>query len=377
MQRASNSARTLPILLLATLGLAALVFAAVYFSRPVATVAPTIPGLATDAVPGSVTVKADREMELKSEIGGRIIRSDLDPGRHFREGDFLVQIDPGDLLLEIERIESDYEAHKKRIAVGSQIALELITMREELDAVERLFKSGSSSEADVVRRSRIVKQYEQRLALEEVENQQKTEGYENTLKVKRRQLDKMTISAPFDGVVAAVYAEVGDLIGNDAPIARLISTARLVEAKVSEENFSGLKVGQKASVRFLGYGPQLYGASVTKVLPTADPETQRYIIHLNVDLPPEKLVPGLTGEVSIVIGERDARTIIPRRALRGNKVLAVRGGRVEERAVEVGYVGLNQVEILSGLQTGEQVIVEELERFKDGDRVRGREAREL
>lgn len=365
------------------LGLIAVVLGAaawitIYFMRPVAVVDTAKAGSAINAVPGSVTVSAEYQMELKSEIGGRVVRSELDPGLKVRAGDFLVQIDPADLQLEIERIEGEYEAHQRRVGVGSSIQLELETARDVLANMERMFRLGNMSESEVTKQQRIVKQFEQKLELESVENKLKTTNYENLLKVKRRQLEKMTITAPFDGIVSQVLARRGDLIDSNAPLATVIATGRTVEAKISEENFAGIRVGQKASVRFLGYGPQLYGASITKVLPTADPETQRYIVHVNVDLPPEKLLPGLTGEIAIVIGERESKTNVPRRALRGSDVLVVGGGGVvERRTVQVGYVGLNQVEVLQGLQTGDLVIVEDLDRFQPGDRVRVQRVRPL
>ena len=255
--------------------------------------------------------------------------------------------------------------------MGSSLKLELDNAKDELVNKERMFKLGNISESELTKQQRLVKQAEQKVALEDVENQQKSETYANTLKAKRRKLEKMTFIAPFDGVISIIYARPGDLIAENVPIATLISTSRTVEAKVSEENFAGIRVGQKASVRFLGYGNQLYGASVTKVLPTADAETQRYIVHLNVDLPQEQLVPGLTGEVSIVIGQREAQaTVVPRRALRGNELFVVENGRVELRKVKVGFVALNFAEILSGVKKDELVLVEELDRFQDGDRVR-------
>lgn len=350
--------------------LAGVVLTVIHYTRPVATVTPVVRGRAVNAVPGSVTVYAEFEMELKSEIGGRVIRSILDPGLPVKEGDFMVQIDPGDLDLEIERIENEYAAHKARLAVGSSVKLELVTAKEELDNYERLFKLGNFSENQVVQQQRRVRTIEQRLELENVANQQTTDTFENTLKVKRRQREKMTILAPFDGIVSTVEARPGDLIGGNSPIATLISVNRKVEAKVSEENFAGITVGQRAAVRFLGYGDELYNATVDKILPTADPETQRYIIHLKVDLPLDKLVPGLTGEASIVVSQRDAAAIIPRRALRGNEVFVVSGGSVELRSVKLGYVALNQAEVLEGLKEGEQVIVEDLDLFRPGSRVR-------
>lgn len=341
-----------------------------YYMRPTAIVEPVTIGGAINAVPGSVTAYAEYQTDLKSEIAGRMVKSVLTLGLVVQKGDYLASLDSGDLQLEIRQLESDYEAHKRRVAIGSSLKLELESSQEDLANKKSQMKFGSVSEVEITRLERLVKQNEQRVALEQVENDQKSATFSNRLDVLRRQLQKMTFTASFDGVVSAIYARPGDLIGSNTPIATIISTSRNVEAKVSEENFAGIKVGQKASVRFLGYGAQLYGASVAKILPTADPETQRYIVYLNVDLPPDKLVPGITGEVNIVIDERENRLIVPRRALRGDELLVVKDNRVESRKVKVGYVSLNQAEIVSGVKEGEQVIVEELDRFRAGDTVR-------
>ena len=337
--------------------------------KPTARVADVVSGPAVKAVPGSVTVQAEFAMELKSEIGGRIVKSELDLGGKVSAGTILAQIDTGDLDLDIEKTQSDYEAAKNRIAVGSAIQLDLDSARENLENFERLTKNGNYPPAELEKQRRLVKQIEQRLALENVANKQLIDGYENTIKVQHRQHDKMTITAPFEGVVSAVFARPGDLIGSNAAIATLISTSRTVEAKISQEDFADIKLGQKATVRFLGRENDTYQAEVVQILPTAEAETQRYLVHLDVKCPPEVLVPGLTGEVNIIVGERPAKALIPRRALFGNNVYAVVNGRVQLRKVEVGYVSMNIAEITKGLATGDQVIVEELDKFRDGDRV--------
>jgi RND family efflux transporter MFP subunit len=327
-------------------------------------------GKAIKPVPGSVIVQAEFEMNLRSEISGRVVQSELDPGRTVRKGSALVIVDTGDVLLEIERTENELQAAKDRIAVGSSIALELETAREEFENFERLTKAGTYPQAELEKQRRKVKTVEQRLALEKVKQQEELDTLENTLKVLRRRLEKMTIVSPIDGVVSAVYARVGDLIGEQAPLATLISTSRTVEARISEENFSGIRVGQKGVARLLGYGGDQYTATVSKVLPAADAATQRYIVHLELDIAPERLVPGLTGEVNLVVAERENALLVPRRALVGEHVLVVRDGVIETRAVEKGYESLTEVEILKGLSEGEWVVTDELERFRDGDKVR-------
>lgn len=337
--------------------------------KPTARVAEVVSGVAVKAVPASVTVQAEFAMELKSEIGGRISKSELDMGGKVPAGTVLAQIDTGDLELTMEQTQSDYEAAKKRIAAGSAIKLELETAREQLAEYERLTKLGQYPPAELEKQRRLVKQVELRLALEDVTNKSLIDSYENTIRVQKRQLDKMTITAPFDGIVSAVFARPGDLIGANAPIATLISTSRTVEAKISQEDFADIKLGQKATVRFLGRDNDTYQATVEQILPTAEADTQRYLIHLDVKCPPEVLVPGLTGEANIIVGQRDAKALIPRRALFGNNVYAVEGGRVRLKKVEVGYVGMNIAEITKGLAPGDLVVVEELDKFRDGDRV--------
>ena len=81
-------------------------------------------------------------------------------------------------------------------------------------------------------------------------------------------------------------------------------------------------------------------------------------------------MPGLTGEVSVIIGERQAKALIPRRALFGDNLFVVRDGRAVLTKVELGYVSLNMVEVTQGLAPGDLVIVEELDRFRDGARVK-------
>ena len=356
-------------LLIALVVVVAAGFAVVSLIRPTAKVALVSKGTAYKASPGSVTVQAEFLMELKSEVGGRLISSTLEPGKHVAQGEVLAQLDTGDLKLVIEQNETDLEATKKSIAVGSAIKLELQSAREALENAERMAKLGAYALGELEKQRRGVKGIEQRIALEDVQNAQKIGTLENGLKVKRRQMEKMTITAPFDGVVSVVLSRPGDLIGSGTPIAMVISTSRTVEAAISEENFSGIRVGQKATVRFLPYGGWLYDATVSKILPTANPETQRYVVHLDVKIEPEKLIPGITGEVNIITAERPNATVVPRRALFGNNVYVVTDGRVELRQVEVGYVSLTSVEILKGVTPGEQVIVEELEKFRDRDRV--------
>jgi len=359
------------ILALAVLG--GIAFAVVLTMRPVAKVEAVVSGEAKDLKPGSVTVKEEYSMQMKSAIGGRVLKDGytLDPGMHVKEGDLLVHLDPTDIQIAKDQIQNQYESVKQRIGVGSAQTFALESAQSDFNNTERLFKMGQVSDSDYQKARRLVETVKQALALEKVTNEEDLKTDENTIRARQNDIDKMTIKAPFEGIVSYVFAHPGDLIDAGSPIVSLITTNRLVEAKISEEDFANIKVGQPAAVHFLPYGAWVYNGTVKKILPTADPETQRHLVDLDMkDIEPEKLIPGITGEVTIVVGTRQAQAIIPRRALLNESVFVVRDGRVELRKVKKGYVWLTGAEILEGLEPGEQVIVEDLDSFRDGDHVR-------
>jgi RND family efflux transporter MFP subunit len=368
----ANNSQRLIVRVLVGLGLvgAGIYFALDYF-RPVALVEPVIAGQAVKAVPGSVSVRAESPVELKSESPGKVIESHLELGKLVKKDDVLVKLDSRDVELEIEKIENDFTLFKQRMELGDKIN-ELGDKNDEeaFQEVERKHKSGQMSEAEFIREQRA--QARTKLEHQDTKNTQQNqkESYENQLKVLGRRKEKMTLRAPFDGQIADFYVWPGQLIGDGTVVAKLISLSRTVEAKISEENSAGVRVGQKASVTFLPYGIWQYDAKVTKILPTSDPETQRRIVHLDVNIEPEKLRPGINGEISITIDSHPARTMVPRRALSGRTVLVVKDGRVQQRRVEIGFESLNAVEILKGVEHGEMVIVDQLDLFHDGDRVK-------
>lgn len=351
---------------------AAIAAGAFYFRnsfRPVARVAVVGPGLAVNAVNGSLLVVPVRPGVLTSEVGGRILKSELDPGKIVKEGEVLAQIDTGDIDLEIEKIQIDLSALEKKVEAGSAIIFEYDTALENQQNAERQHARGSLSDQDLARVRRSTESVKWRLDQEMIYNKQQIDTLKNALAVKERLRSKMTIMALFDGVITSVSARKGDQVANNQIMANMITLTRNVEAKISEENFASVEIGQRAVARFLTYGDERFDATVVRKMPTAEAQTQRYIAHLEVKIAPERLLPDLTGDVTIFIDERKTDTQIPRRALFGSFVYVVKDGVVELRKVQPGYTAVNLAEIREGLKKGEHVIIDELDKFKAGDRV--------
>lgn len=346
------------------------VFAGLYFTRPVVAVAPVRLGTAAASVPGTVTVRAERTYIVVTEVPGRIIRNDLKVGQKVGAGDLLVQIDRKAVDLDIRQLKGRLESINTRINVGSTKKFELEGAQDGLKYQEDLLSKNATSPAAVEAARRAVRSLEQAIELEAAQLQLERSLLEASLDAQQTLLEKTELRSPIDGIVSRVEAFVGDLVGGHTLIAEIVSLTRIVDMKVSEENNAFVQIGQVATVRLASYGGRKFSAEVAKLATTADPETQRYVVELVVDAPPEELVPGMTGEAVITVATRPNALLIPRPALIGDQVYVVTDGVVERRTVTVGFSALNEAEILEGVAKDEWVAISMLDRLNDGSRVR-------
>jgi RND family efflux transporter MFP subunit len=330
---------------------------------------------AVDAVTGSVLIHADGGMkDLKSEASGKVVVANIKPGSKFAKDDVLVQLDTTDLDRDITEAQRTYEHTREETKLRREANVDKKVAAEKLETARRMLALGSVSKDDINALERGLDQIELALKIADLNEKKAVDDHRLRMERYATQRAKMSIRAPYDGAVQGALVIEGEVINVGQPVAVVYSSKRVVAAKISEENFGRLQVGQSARLRLLTYGSQEYEAAVSELLPTAD-EAQRFTVYLDVKVDPEHLKPNSTGEVTITVDQRPDQVMIPRRALfDGDKVFVVSNGRARRRQVEVGYVSLTKVEIRKGIELGEYVIVESLEgspeNFRDGERVR-------
>ncbi len=181
------------------------------------------------------------------------------------------------------------------------------------------------------------------------------------------------ITAPFDGIVAGRPVETGTTVLPGTPLLVLDRLgAWRVKAYVPESSLGHFAVGDRLTVEIPARLARLTG-TLSEITPAADRSSRSVAIKVDLGVV-QGLVSGLfarvyspTGEVSRLLVPSSA--VIERGQLHG--LYVVEEGRARFRLVRLGNILDNRVEILSGLKAGETIVVEGLERVKNGDRVEG------
>ena len=340
--------------------------------RETAIVAEVQQGIAVDAVPGSVVVHADKDLqELKIEGSGRVVEcSRLDVGGSFSKGEVLVRLDTTELERGFAEAKRRYESEREILRIRTERNTDLAVAKQNLDNVRRLHELGNASTDNVNAAQRVLDAIMTAQAEVDFNSRREAEAFARLAEAHELQLRKMTVVAPAAGIVEGVRVNVGTLVSGGATVATFYANERVVLAKISEEDIAKVKLGDPAKVQLLTFPGKNFPARVVKTLPFADAETRRYSVFLDVQAEPGQLLPNSTGEVTITVGTHVNVPLVPRRAIfNGSVVYVVKDGRVERRLIEVGYRGLIEAEVTKGLTAGETVIVEDLDQFRAGQRV--------
>lgn len=203
---------------------------------------------------------------------------------------------------------------------------------------------------------------------------------EEDLRQARARLAKGVVTAPLDGVVAMRNVNVGDLASDVAtakPIFRIVDNRLLnLTVTVPSVDSAKVKVGQSLEFSVDSLPGRTFSGKVMFVNPELSAVDRSLKVIAEVKNVPELLKGGLFAKGRIVTGERKNLILIPRSAITGLDLSATKGivnviagGSAKRREVLTGAVSGEMVEIVSGVQAGEQYVVRGGFNLQDGDRV--------
>lgn len=182
-----------------------------------------------------------------------------------------------------------------------------------------------------------------------------------------------TLTAPFNGTVTSVNAQVGENITPLRPIMKLISAEGLV-AKISvpENEIAKIIVNEEAEIVIPALNDRRYTGKVTEKSMTASILTHSYPVKVTVNEPDEDLRPGMIGKVELRSNANQS-IVIPANAILINKdgkfVWIAENGCATRRQITLsGYLGKGVI-VSEGLHKGDHVIVEGYQKISEGMKV--------
>jgi membrane fusion protein, multidrug efflux system len=303
----------------------------------------TEPFRATTFATGSLL--ANESILLKAERAGIVKEILFREGQPVKAGDTLLLIDDSELQAQL---------------AGAQARLELAQAVEKRD--RSLFETRMLSAAE----------YEQSAANLHI--------VEAELKLIKAQLEKTRVVAPFDGIAGLRLVSPGAYLVPGTAIASLqdISSLKL-DFTLPERYLPMIRTGQEATFRVSGH-VETFTATITAIEPAVAVETRSMLLRATVPNTQQKLLPGSFAELQVTLEEDPKAILIPAIALvpglKQQKVFVHADGVAREREVQIGERTAETVQILEGLQVGEELITSGTLQLRSGMKVRTQPASE-
>lgn len=336
-------------------------------------------------------------------IDGKTISLPLDIGAEVRKGDLLCQLDASDYALSLEVARAGWNAAVKDLenllawkrpeevaqarARLDEAKAVLTRAQSEYERIVRLRQQGSISNSEyddkVALASQAKAMFDQAEATFQIAQEGPTEEEaavaqaavamaEAQVKNAQWKVDKTTIVAPYDAVVTDRYVDVGDRV-TAMPRVEIMEIADvslvLAEVGVPERYANNVQVGDQAEVVVAGFNQPFIG-NVAMINSKVEPTTRMFRMRVALDNTKRELRTGQFVRVRIRVSSREGTLTVPRPALTYSggqpQVFVLDNDAVELRRVELGIQAEDRVEVATGLNEGERVVVHDPAVLTDG-----------
>ncbi len=325
----------------------------------------------TVTIPISGSLRSQSIVDVKPEVGGRLIATNVEEGELVRRNQVVAEIDPINHKLALDQAKAALavaQAGLQRAEVTSEHA------RREKERADNLLRSGGITQKDHEAAATGVREADAQVSLAEAQREQARAA----LAIAEEALGDCRVLAPADGHVQRKYYDRGSLVSPGVPLYTIVDNSRLeLECVVPSYRLGELHVGQPAEFTTPSYADRRFRGIVTAVSPMVEQDNRSVRAILRITNPTGELRSGMYARGFIVVrAEKDA-LIVPRSALLVESEVSssgiaytVRDGRAHRQPIRLGGIQEDRVWVRDGLQPGDVVIVEIGPDLKDGSIVR-------
>jgi RND family efflux transporter MFP subunit len=327
------------------------------------------------------TVRARTTATISSKVMGYVRRVNVQVGDHVRQGQPLITLDARDLDANLHRAEAGHaevesaipELENATAAAKANLDLAQTTFQRMRELAAK--KSISNQELDEASaRLKAARANYEMMRSRRAQIPSKAAVVEEEVRAAGIMRDYARLDAPFSGVVITKTVEPGNLATPGAPLLTIEQDGVYrLEASVDESKLASVRVGQ--SVEVVLEADRILNARVSEIVPSVDAASRTYVVKLDLPAAP-RLRTGMFVRAIFPLGMQKV-VAIPLAALmeRGQlqSVFVVEDGVAHTRLVTTGRRTKDAVEVLSGLNAGEKVVLPVSAGLRDGARVEVRQ----
>lgn len=293
---------------------------------------------------------AEKEMEVTSQIAGKYkIKNHPSYKRPFKLGD---RVKAGQAFVEIEDKE-----YVNGIGLESK-KMNLDLAQQEYEKQKSVFDKGG-------------------VTLRELRNAelQLTQA-KNDLENAEIRLEKMKIDIPISGVIVKFpHYTPNSQIQQGSSLATIMDYSRMyVDVSLPENTMAEIKTGQKVQITNYSLPNDTLIGTVTELSPAIDVNTRTYLGKVRFSNPKLLIRPGMFVKTLIKVNQKDDIIIIPKEVIisdqRGKRVFVVKENTAFERLIETGIENEDQIEVVSGLEVGERLVIKGFETLRNKSKVK-------
>jgi len=312
-------------------------------------------------------VVAQRSAEVASKGTGRLVYLGFEEGDRVKKGEVIAQLDNDDIKASLALAQAQLEqAEVDSLGAGRTYRRQLSLLRDgaitdvELEAAEIAYKNTLAA----------------------------VQAAEANVRVAEVNLENTYVRAPFDGTVLTKNADVGEIVApfassssSKGSVVTLADMGSLeVEADVSESNIYKVSLSQRCEIILDAYPQVRYPGRVKKIVPTADRARATVLTKVAFDQTDERVLPEMSARVNFFLDEVDRAAadtaiavVVARDALTNRNgldvVYRIDGDKAVEVTIETGRRLGEDVEILSGVTVGDEVILSPPGKMVSGQKV--------
>ncbi len=279
------------------------------------------------------------EVQFNSETIGRVTSVKFDVGSKVGRGSIIATVDDELKQAALLSAEASFEKSKKDFDRTQQLFNEKSANESQLDAARFAYKT---AEAQLI--------------------------------IAKRQLKDTKIVCPVSGIVAVKSIETGAYLNTGNPIATIVDISTLkVKVNMSEKDVFKVKMGDKVKIKSEVYPSETFIGVVKACNPKAD-ESHTYALEINVANSKNTLKSGMFFTVYFDNIQKGEKLIIPRQSLVGSvkdpQVYVVENGIAKFKKIQIADIIGDKIEVLSGINEGEQVVISGQINLKDNSPVK-------